>query len=118
MLRLRDYIHGKLETDRGTLEIDWFAPSGEKMRDKDWADGGVFCTCISETGGTHGDSAAAILINGSGAATEFRLPGSDGWRLAFSSAAEARISNERVSLPGPGIALLLRDGTLRSDLVR
>jgi len=118
LLRLREYIHGKLETDHGTVEIDWFAPSGEKMRDKDWADGGVFCTCISETGGTHGDSAAAILINGSGAATEFRLPGSDGWRLAFSSAAEARISNERVSLPGPGIALLLRDGTLRSDLVR
>jgi len=109
LLRLREYIHGKLETEHGIVEIDWFGPDGERMRDRDWADGGVFCACISESDSTRGDSAAAILINGSSSGKDFRLPGSDGWRLAFSSAS-AELGGERVSLPGPGIALLLRGG--------
>ena len=108
LLRLREYVHGKLETEYGVLEIDWYAPTGERMLEADWADGAVFCACISETGGTRGDSAAAILINGSPSITTFSLPGSDGWRLAFSSSTAARLAGERVTLPGPGTALLLR----------
>jgi isoamylase len=110
LLRLREYVHGKLETEYGIVEIDWSAPTGEPMLAADWADGGAFCACISETGGTHGDSAAAILINGSPSITTFSLPGSDGWRLAFSSSTAARLAGERVTLPGPGTALLLRGG--------
>jgi len=42
LLRLRQHVHGSLETECGLWEVDWLSPSGTPMTDDSWASDRVF----------------------------------------------------------------------------
>jgi isoamylase len=109
LLRLGDYVHSHLETDGGIVEIGWYAPDGEPMDEHSWSGNSELCVVITETGRDGGRSGAAVLINGSHATHDFRIPGVDDWRLAFSSSDDTRLDARVLSLPERAIALLLSD---------
>jgi len=110
LLRLREYVHGRLETEHGVVEIKWLKKDGREMSDHDWQQEHTFCVFLSETRADGGISAAAITINGSNTDSVFELPalpGAGDWQLAFSSAADAVITDQTASLPELSISLLL-----------
>jgi len=89
LLRLRQYVHGNLETEDGRWEVDWLSASGASMTEDGWVNGRVFSMVMSESDAAKKTS-LAILINGSDAACEFSLPSFGEWRLAFSTSADKR----------------------------
>ena len=111
LLRLREYLHGRLETDTGIVEIEWFSASGDAMSEHAWSGENQLCLVLSEKRKTGGRSTAAILINGSTDDCEFRLPESIDWQLAFDSSAVARLGAGTLSMPARSIALTIsREG--------
>jgi len=109
LLRLGEYVHNHLETDSGIVEINWYAPDGEPMSEVSWSGNSELCVAMTETGGDGGRSAVAIVINGSGERHDFRIPGEDGWQLAFSTSDDTRFDARVLSLPERAIALLLAE---------
>ena len=110
LLRLQEYVHGRLDTNHGVVEIEWLKPDGRAMSDHDWSSARAFCVVLYETKSAEGLSAAAILINGSDTASVFDLPalrGAGDWHMAFSSAIHAVIVEQMVTLPPLTISLLL-----------
>jgi glycogen operon protein len=110
LLRLREYVHGRLDTNHGVVEIRWLKPDGQAMSDHDWSSARTFCVVLSETSANGEHSAAAILINGSDTASTFVIPefdDADDWRPEFSSAADAVVSEQTATLPAFAISLLL-----------
>ncbi len=107
LLHIAEYLHGRLETTDGIVEIEWFSPLGEVMDENHWHGNGELCIVLSESAAEGGTRRAAILINGSGSSCEFHLPAEAGWHLAFASTDEALLSQTSVSVPGTSIALLL-----------
>ena len=105
LVRLREYLHGSLETDGGLMEISWLTPDGELKTDEAWENGRAFCMLISESG-AGGKMSAAILINGTDTACEFSLPSLGEWRLAFSTSDSERPAT---TLDALSITLLLCD---------
>ena len=105
LVRLEQYLHGRLETDSGILEISWLTPDGEPKADDAWENGRAFCMLVSESG-DGGKMSAAILINGSDTDCEFSLPALGEWRLAFST---SDIERPTTTLGALSIALLLCD---------
>ena len=105
LLRLRQYVHGNLETEDGRWEVDWLSASGTPMTDACWADDRAFCLMMSESGAGRNTS-VALLINGSDATCEFDLPAIGGWQLEFSTSATTQSGTELEAL---SIALLLCD---------
>lgn len=110
LLRLQEYIHGRLETERGAIEIRWLGPDGQTMSDNDWSESHAFCAVLSETDVAGDMSAAAILVNGSNTTVTFSLPtisSAGSWQLAFSSSVESSASDQVATLPEFTISLLL-----------
>ena len=110
LLRLREYVHGRLDTNHGVVEIKWLTPNGQAMSDHDWSSSRAFCVFLSETNTDAEQSAAAILINGSDTTSTFVLPefdNADVWRPEFSSAVDAVINEQTATLPAYAVSLLL-----------
>ena len=110
LLRLREYVHGRLQTDHGVVEIHWLRTDGQAMSDHDWSNARAFCVVLSEERVDGERSQAAILINGSSTAEVFDLPvvtKNEKWRLAFSSAVDTAVNGQAVTSPEHTISLLL-----------
>ena len=105
LVRLRQYVHGSLETESGYWKIEWLSPSGAPKTDDCWAIGRAFCMMMSESGADI-KSSVAILINGSDVACEFSMPSIGEWQLAFSTSADAQ---NGTTLDAMSIALLFCD---------
>jgi glycogen operon protein len=106
LLRLREYVHGRLDTEHGVIEIGWLRPDGQTMSDHDWAASRSFCVTVAEQHKDGETAAVAMLFNAAEDATEFALPAQHDWRLAFSSASGARLDERVASLPGNVITVL------------
>ena len=110
LLRLQEYIHGRLDTERGAIEICWLGPGGQTMSDNDWSESHAFYAVLSETDVAGNMSAAAILVNGSNTTVTFSLPtisNTGSWQIAFSSSVESSASDQVATLPEFTISLLL-----------
>lgn len=105
LLRLEQYLHGRLETDMGILEISWLTPDGKPKTDEAWENGRAFCMLISSSG-TDGEASVAVLVNGTDTECNFSLPSLGEWRLAFSTSDYKRPATSLLAL---SIALLLCD---------
>jgi glycogen operon protein len=108
LLRVREYVHGQLETEHGVVEIQWLRPNGQPMTDDNWTQAGAFCVLLSEANAVPTFSAAAILINRTGTSESFSIPVIGGeWQLAFSSSVDSAVSEQTAVLPELAISLLL-----------
>jgi glycogen operon protein len=107
LLRLRQYVHGRLQEDDGIVEITWTSPHGEHMADADWQDAASVSVMIQRTPASGRQQSVAILINGADSQQTFCLPGEDDWQVAFCSAAEPVSAAGPLHLGARSIALLL-----------
>jgi glycogen operon protein len=107
LLRLRQYVHGRLQDDDGIVEIGWFSPQGERMADADWQNAASVSVLISRTAASGQEQRVAILINGTQSQQPFFLPGEHSWQVAFASAPCPVSAAGSVELDASGIALLL-----------
>ncbi|MBT8079516.1 MAG: glycogen debranching protein GlgX, partial [Gammaproteobacteria bacterium] len=110
LLRLPQYLHGRLKTDDGDVEIHWLDPGGDEIADEQWAQLRRKCVLLVSKSAAGRIEAAAILINGTADRCSFavsRTPDDVEWKLGFSSADDARLTPADASIPGHSIALLL-----------
>ena len=111
LLRLREYVHGQLQTDHGVVEISWLRPDGQAMSGHDWSQARAFCVVLSEERADGRYSSAAILINGLDESKLFDLPATTNksdWHLSFSSSVDTDVNGQTVTSPEHTISLLLR----------
>ncbi len=114
LLRIDDYVHGKLQRAKSTIEILWINRHGEIKQSDEWAASHAFTVLITERSTASPDTAVAILINRDSDAAVLRLPEtatSGRWRVAFNGFDEpgASIEDFEVSVPGLSITLLVSD---------
>jgi len=105
LLRLQEYVHGRLEIEDGLIEIQWLRPDGQQMSADDWVETRAFCAVLSDA-----KSTAAILINAADSTVTFSLPSNASnsvWQRAFSSSTECLVSEQTATLPELTISLLL-----------
>ena len=112
LLRLPEYVHGKLALTEGTVRIDWINQDGDSKQGTEWAHSRAFTKVISRRNRDGTETAIAILLNAHEEAATMRLSHSDRareWRVAFCSASEGpEIDGERqVLMPALSIVLLL-----------
>lgn len=88
LLRLDEYIHDGLETESGTVTIDWLSPAGATLKDHEWTEGRSKLVLLERDGATA--EQLVIAVNGSAEEQVFAMPDAVGhdWALRFSSAAE------------------------------
>ncbi|MDH3531365.1 MAG: glycogen debranching protein GlgX [Gammaproteobacteria bacterium] len=109
LLRLPDYVHGRLDAPYGTVAISWLDAAGEKIVDHDWPAVRTKNVLLTSNKANGEESAAAILINGRDSMSRYRLPapsGEDHWRLVFASSDAALLHTQTASVPGHSIAIL------------
>jgi glycogen operon protein len=104
ILRLPDYIHGRVETDEGRITVTWLRPDGLEMQPDDWQDARAFVVLLAEAAGADIVSAAALLLNVGPGQSDFSLPAIGTWRLAFASSTETMLTGRTLRLPAPSIA--------------
>ncbi len=106
LLHLPEYVHGRLATERGQIEIGWRHPDGRPLEGADWAHARCVAVIVEETLGDENTSAAALLINGDAEDTVFAVRPARNWKLAFASSSLIRLSRHAVSMPPLSIACL------------
>jgi len=111
LLRVSDYVHGKLEQDNGSIQIRWVNKDGQSKQSDEWASSQAFSVLIEEKNIAAADNAIAILLNRYDETTTLQVPlagESLRWHVAFSSGENSRpsISDQGVSVPGRSITLL------------
>jgi glycogen operon protein len=111
LLRMSEYVHGRRETQEGSIELAWLRPDGRELTGHDWSEALAFCVFLSERPADSEDSAIAILFNSSDADCAFQLPQRDdagSWTAVYCSAVETIVDDRAVKLPGNSISLLAR----------
>jgi glycogen operon protein len=112
LLRLHQYVHGKLQREDGVVTIDWINQQGDAKHSSEWADSRAFTKVISHARSDGSESAVAILLNAHDHLAHMRLSRSStshAWQPAFCSAtSNIEFEDERtVLMPPRSIALLL-----------
>ena len=110
LLHLCRYVHGRVDTDDGSIAISWLNVAGEKIEDQEWSVLRMKNILLRSKDVAGNKSAAAILINGVDSLARYKLPatgGTDDWHLVFSSTDAALLRNQTASVPGNSIAILL-----------
>ena len=112
LLRLPEYVHGKLSLTEGTVRIDWINQDGDTKQGSEWAHSRAFTKVISRRNRDGSETAIAILINAHDDPAAMSLARGDRtreWRVAFCSAREAPEFNgdKQVVVPALSIVLLL-----------
>jgi len=112
LMRLPEYVHGKLALAEGTIRIDWINQDGGSKQGPEWAHSRAFTKVISRHNRDATETAIAILVNAHEEAATMRLSHSDRareWRVAFCSALEGpEFDGERqIIMPALSIVLLL-----------
>jgi len=111
LLRVDDFVHGKLERENSTIQIRWINKDGESKQSDEWASSRAFSVLIEEKNIAASDTAIAILLNRheEGTTLQLPLPGdATSWRVVFSSGAAAAttVTNDAVSVPGQSMTLM------------
>jgi len=111
LLRVSDFVHGKLERETGSVQIRWINKDGQAKQSDEWASSRAFSVLIEEKNIAGADYAIAILINRyeESATMQVPLPGDAlRWHVAFSSngTSQASVSDQDVAVPGLSITLL------------
>jgi len=120
MLRQARYIHGRMPTDRGWVDIGWLRPDGRPMKDEDWNDGRRLTLLYSTHSGQKKSSpvveAVALFFNAAAETAEFVLPARlpAPWQLRFSSSPETAATGAR-RWRVAGRSLLLAVSTLPDE---
>jgi glycogen operon protein len=107
LLRLGQYVHGRLQADGEIVEISWVSPHGQSMADADWRDAATVSVLIRSTPADGPPQRVAILINGSESNDTFTLPGEDEWQVAFATAPCSMSAADSFELDASSIAVLL-----------
>ena len=112
LLRLPQYVHGKLQLDDAVITIDWINQQGDAKHSSEWADSRAFTKVISRVETDATESSVAILLNAHEHKARMRLSrrtGLHAWQVAFySSASDIEFEDERtVLMPARSIALLV-----------
>jgi glycogen operon protein len=112
LLRMRDYVHGRRETQDGAIRLSWLRPDGYDMTDNDWSEARAFSVVLSERSGDGGYSRVAILFNSSDESCTFHLPQRDDarlWNTLFCSAFATTVDEHTATLRNNSLALLAVD---------
>jgi glycogen operon protein len=112
LLRMQEYVHGKLDTGVGVVRIDWLNGDGQALQSHDWHATRSMAIVMSERVRGQIQNAVAILINGEQTDRQFRLPYRElgrKWRLAFSSSPDTAMDRRDVTMPTLSIGLLIAD---------
>ncbi|MBH0239827.1 glycogen debranching protein GlgX [Methylobrevis albus] len=132
LLRQPRFIHAKIRSADGQLEVQWIAPTGRSMTTGDWRDPGFRCFGLilrSAAPRTAAEDSTSVLIvfNGNTDAVRFALPPtrrSHAWHHVFSTASAdgrvgARASHARTVLSVEAKSVLvfeeLRSGATREQ---
>jgi glycogen operon protein len=88
ILASRYFLHGDKDIAPGLHDIDWFDERGQTMSEDDWRNPEGRALALRRVGRRPDGAleAVALLLNGSGVALEFTLPGSYAWRVLIDSA--------------------------------
>ena len=118
LLRIEDYVHGRLRTENHTIEISWINRDGEYKHADEWASSRAFTMQIKCSNDRGQVSVVAIAINGSDKPAALRIPAPNDasqWRVAFTSCDEPDdiIAGECLELSGRSITLLLSNSQMR-----
>jgi len=109
LLRFDKFVHGRLDTEDGIVEIRWIRPDGKAMQAQDWAAADVLGLLISDTHTGKMRSALAKLINRGNTACKFCLPADAAdlrLHVAFASADASDFEAGIASVPGQSIVVL------------
>jgi glycogen operon protein len=116
MLRQTRYIHGRMPTDRGWVDIGWLRPDGRPMLDEDWNGGQRLTLLYSTHAGQKKASpvteAVALFFNAAAEATDFVLPARlpPAWRARFSTSTEtAAVDTRRWRVAGASLLLAISE---------
>ncbi len=111
LLRIEDYIHDRLPTIDGSIELRWINAAGEIKRDDEWSESKAFTLLMTAQNTDGSESSLAIAINCFHEPASLKLPATaHEWRVSFSSDAGlgAMKNNRTLVLGGRTIALLQR----------
>jgi glycogen operon protein len=119
MLRQARYVHGRMPTDRGWVDIGWLRPDGQPMRDEDWNGGQrltlLYSTQVGQKKTSPVVEAVALFFNAAEEAAEFVLPAKlpAAWQARFSSSpATAATGARRWRVAGRSLLLALSETDL------
>jgi isoamylase len=112
LLRIEDYVHGRLRLGNSDIEISWINRDGDHKHGDEWASSRAFTLQIKSSNDRDQVSIIAIAINGNHEPATLRIPApkdATAWRIAFTSCDELddEIAGETLELAGRSIALLL-----------
>jgi glycogen operon protein len=115
LLNLTRFLHGQTVLDGGAMDIRWLRCDGWPMNTDDWKHGKSFALHLEYQAiepAAEDSRAVVILFNASQAGQLFRLPDPPhrGWQVLFTSADNAVVLPEQVTLPGRSIMLLGQQG--------
>jgi glycogen operon protein len=107
LLRLDQFVHGRLELDGGIVQINWLSPHGRRMADANWHEAASVAVVISGAPAGGAQQHVALLINGADSLESFRLPGEGDWQVGFSSGHCTMSAAGSFELGASSIAVLL-----------
>ena len=99
VLRSAHFLHGRKEVAPGILNIDWFDERGGDLSLHDWRnpEGRALVMRLAAKRGAGMADLVAVLVNASGEALDFKLPGNAAWRLLIDSTGPGEESNAIVN---------------------